>query len=127
MDTPGATMGEVRAPRLLGAAFLGVVVTSLTSGLLLMSAAGAGSMSDMLESRLNDAVLGRWLGVREEALKVGEGLGKLLRGHGRRVGGLRFGLLAVEALHRRLPCVRIPVLFEASRGLLAFASEAPRQ
>ena len=36
------------APRLLGAAFLIVVFTSLGSGLLLMSAVGAGGISDIL-------------------------------------------------------------------------------
>ena len=36
------------APRLLGAAFLVVILTSLTSGLLLDSAVGSGSMSEIL-------------------------------------------------------------------------------
>jgi hypothetical protein len=39
---------EKNAPRLLGAAFLIVAVTSLISGLLLMSAVGSGSISDSL-------------------------------------------------------------------------------
>jgi len=39
---------EKIAPRLLGAAFLLVVVTSLTSGLLLTSVVGSGSISDIL-------------------------------------------------------------------------------
>ncbi len=37
-----------RAPRLLGAVFLGVIVTSLASGMLLMTAAGSGGISDVL-------------------------------------------------------------------------------
>lgn len=41
---------EKYAPRLLGAAFLFVVATSLAGGLLLKSAAGAGSMADVLRS-----------------------------------------------------------------------------
>ena len=37
-----------KTPRLLGAAFLGVVLTSLVSGVLFMSAAGSGSVSEIL-------------------------------------------------------------------------------
>jgi uncharacterized protein DUF4386 len=36
------------APRLLGAAYLGVVLTSLVSGVMFMSAAGSGSVPDVL-------------------------------------------------------------------------------
>jgi hypothetical protein len=39
---------DAKAPRLLGAAFLGVVLTSLVSGVLFMSAAGSGSVSEIL-------------------------------------------------------------------------------
>src|SRR5713101_4908721 len=54
MVTAGADSTEEQmttrkhAPRLLGAAFLIVVFTSLGSGLLLMSAVGSGGMSDIL-------------------------------------------------------------------------------
>jgi hypothetical protein len=47
------------APRLLGAAFLLVVLTSLSCGLLLKSAAGSGSVSDMLVSISNNPDLAR--------------------------------------------------------------------
>jgi hypothetical protein len=53
MKTPGPTTGDARAPRLLGVAFLFVVATSLASGVLILSATGAGSMSDMLVSISN--------------------------------------------------------------------------
>lgn len=43
-------ISEKNAPRLLGAAFLFVILVSLTSGLLLKAAAGAGSISEMLLS-----------------------------------------------------------------------------
>ena len=42
------TNENVHAPRFLGAAFLGVVLTSLISGLLIMSATGSGSVSQIL-------------------------------------------------------------------------------
>jgi Domain of unknown function (DUF4386) len=58
--------GEIRAsspvkyaPRLLGAAFLFVVLTSLSFGLLLKSAAGSGSISDVLASVSNNTALFR--------------------------------------------------------------------
>ncbi len=41
-------------PRLLGAAFLIVIITSALSGVLLMSAVGSGSISDMLVNITND-------------------------------------------------------------------------
>jgi hypothetical protein len=47
------------APRLLGAAFLFVVLTSLSCGLLLKSAAGSGSTSDLLVSISNNPDLAR--------------------------------------------------------------------
>jgi hypothetical protein len=47
------------APRLLGAAFLFVVLTSLSCGLLLKSAAGSGSTSDLLVSISNNTGLAR--------------------------------------------------------------------
>lgn len=50
-------ISEKNAPRLLGAAFLTVVFTSLTSGLLLSSAVGSGSISDMLVHISNEATL----------------------------------------------------------------------
>lgn len=62
LDTPGATVGQIRAPRLLGAAFLVVVATSLASGVLILSAVGTGSMSDMLVSISSSETLLR-LGV----------------------------------------------------------------
>jgi hypothetical protein len=43
-------ISEKNAPRLLGAAFLFVILVSLTSGLLLKAAAGVGSISEMLLS-----------------------------------------------------------------------------
>jgi Domain of unknown function (DUF4386) len=47
------------APRLLGAAFLFVILTSLSFGLLLKSAAGSGSTSDLLVSISNNPALTR--------------------------------------------------------------------
>jgi hypothetical protein len=47
------------APRLLGAAFLFVILTSLSCGLLLKSAAGSGSISDLLVSISNNPNLAR--------------------------------------------------------------------
>ncbi len=48
-----------KAPRLLGAAFLIVVFTSLSSGLLLASAVGSGSISDILVNISNNPTLMR--------------------------------------------------------------------
>lgn len=51
MDAEIRAEGPVKyAPRLLGAAFLFVILTSLVGGLLLKSAAGSGSMADVLAS-----------------------------------------------------------------------------
>ncbi len=50
------------APRLLGAVFLIVVFTNLSSGILLMSAVGSGSISDMLVQISNNLTLMR-LGI----------------------------------------------------------------
>jgi hypothetical protein len=47
---PDTTMTDPRAPRLLGAIFLGVIVTSMASGVLLAAATGTGGMSDVLTS-----------------------------------------------------------------------------
>jgi len=47
------------APRLLGAAFLFVILTSLSCGLLLKSAAGSGNTSDLLVSISNNPDLAR--------------------------------------------------------------------
>lgn len=47
------------APRLLGAAFLFVILTSLSCGLLLKSAVGSGSTSDLLVSISNNPDLAR--------------------------------------------------------------------
>ncbi len=47
------------APGLLGATFLFVVLTSLTTGILLMSATGSGSISDMLVNISNNLTLTR--------------------------------------------------------------------
>ena len=44
-------------PRLLGAAFLIVIVTSMASGLILSSAVGTGSISDMLANAAGHATL----------------------------------------------------------------------
>lgn len=50
-------ISEKNAPRLLGAAFLFVIFASLTSGLLLSSAVGTGSISDMLVHISNNPTL----------------------------------------------------------------------
>ena len=50
MNSPGVAGGDGRAARLLGAAFLLVVVTSMASGILVLSAVGSGGTSDMLVS-----------------------------------------------------------------------------
>lgn len=50
-------ISEQNAPRLLGIAFLFVIFASITSGTLLMSAVGSGSMSDMLVSISNQVTL----------------------------------------------------------------------
>src|SRR5713226_1261338 len=65
METAGADSAAEQmttrkcAPRLLGAAFLIVVFTSLGSGLLLMSAVGSGSISDILVDISNRLTLMR--------------------------------------------------------------------
>ncbi len=50
-------LANQNAPRLLGEAFLLVILTSLSSGLLLSSAAGAGSIADMLISLSHQALI----------------------------------------------------------------------
>ncbi len=62
LDASETAVDEVRAPRLLGAAFLVVVATSLASGALILSAIGTGSTSDMLISVSSSETLLR-LGV----------------------------------------------------------------
>jgi hypothetical protein len=52
-------ISDKSAPRLLGAAFLVVILTSLSGGLLLSSAVGAGSVADMLVSLSNQTALMR--------------------------------------------------------------------
>jgi hypothetical protein len=47
------------APRLLGAAFLFVILTSLSFGLMLKSAAGSGSVADVMANISNNTVLFR--------------------------------------------------------------------
>ncbi len=53
-------LSEQISPRLLGAAFLLVILTSLSGGLLLSSAVGAGSMTEMLASLSHQAALMRF-------------------------------------------------------------------
>lgn len=60
-----------RAPRLLGAAFLGVVLTSLTSGVLFMSATGSGSISQILAHVADNATPARLSVVAGMANSVG--------------------------------------------------------
>ena len=50
-------ISEKNAPRLLGAAFLFVILVSLTGGLLLKAATGSGSISEMLVSVSNATAL----------------------------------------------------------------------
>jgi Domain of unknown function (DUF4386) len=56
---------EKIAPRLLGAAFLFVALVSLTSGLLLTSVVGSGSISDMLVNISHQQTLMRLSGLGE--------------------------------------------------------------
>jgi hypothetical protein len=58
LDRRGMSTRE-ETPRLLGAAFLGVVLTSLTSGVLIMSATGSGSVSQILAHVADNATLAR--------------------------------------------------------------------
>jgi hypothetical protein len=60
-----------RTPRLLGAAFLGVVLTSLTSGVLFMSATGEGSVSQVLAHVADNVTLARLSVVAGMANSVG--------------------------------------------------------
>jgi len=60
-----------RAPRLLGAAFLGVVLTSLSSGVLFMSATGSGSVSQILTHVADNVTLARLSIVAGMANSVG--------------------------------------------------------
>ncbi len=60
MDTKIRAESPIKyAPRLLGAAFLFVVITSLVGGLLLKSAAGSGSMADVLVNVSQDPTMFR--------------------------------------------------------------------
>jgi hypothetical protein len=60
-----------RTPRLLGASFLGVVLTSLTSGVLFMSATGSGSISQILAHVADNVTLTRLSIVAGMANSVG--------------------------------------------------------
>jgi Domain of unknown function (DUF4386) len=60
-----------RSPRLLGAAFLGVVLTSLSSGVLVMSATGSGSVSQILAHVADNVTLARLSIVAGMANSVG--------------------------------------------------------
>jgi hypothetical protein len=60
-----------RTPRLLGAAFLGVVLTSLSSGVLFMSATGSGSVSQILAHVADNVTLARLSVVAGMANSVG--------------------------------------------------------
>jgi hypothetical protein len=60
-----------RTPRLLGASFLGVVLTSLTSGVLFMSATGSGSISQILAHVADNVTLARLSIVAGMANSVG--------------------------------------------------------
>lgn len=59
------------APRLLGAAFLAVVLTSLVSGVLVMSAAGSGSVSQILAHVADNVTMTRLSVVAGMANSVG--------------------------------------------------------
>jgi hypothetical protein len=69
-------------------------------------------------------VLGRCLGITEEALEVGERLGDLAGGHMGPPGDLSLGLLAVETFHRRLPCRHVPVDFKTAGGVQPLPADA---
>ncbi len=62
---------DKNAPRLLGAAFLIVVLTSLTSGLVLLSAVGSGAMSDVLLGASRNLALVRISNVLDLATSAG--------------------------------------------------------
>jgi len=59
------------APRFVGAAFLGVVLTSLVSGLLIMSATGSGSVSQILAHVADNVTLTRISVVAGMANSIG--------------------------------------------------------
>jgi hypothetical protein len=91
------------APRLLGAAFLGVVLTSLVSGVLFLSAAGSGSVDQILAHLDANVAMAHVSFVAAMANSVGilalaALLYVVLAGHGRVIALVALGCWLGEAM-----------------------------
>lgn len=117
------------APRFLGAAYLIVIATSLSAGILLSSATGSGSISDKMAGisanatavRLSNLIeMGTTLGVVVMAVL----LYRVLSGQNKDLALLALGLWLTEALMVPLARVGTSALIPLSRDFVAAGAPA---
>jgi len=114
-------------PRLLGAAFLIVIVTSLIGGLLLSSATGSGSISDILVSISNNATLLRISILGDMATSVGVValavlLYAVLNNQNRIMALVALGLWLIEAIALAISTIGASALIPLSQGFVKAGS-----
>ncbi len=122
-------VGEARAPRFLGAAYLVVVLTSLTGGLLIASATGSGSMSDVLvgvASAETTMRLGVFAGLATSlgVIVLAALLYVVLRGESRVLALIALGWWLAEAIVLAVGRIGDAALIPLSRSFVAAGAPA---
>ena len=117
------------APRLLGAAFLFVILTSLSCGLLLKSAAGPGSVSEMLINISNNTSLFRVLildGILNSTgiVALAVLLYVVLKQQNQLIARIALGLWLAEAIFYAIIQVGLLALIPLSAGYVAAGAPA---
>lgn len=110
-------------PRLLGAAFLAVIATSITGGFLLDSALGSGEGTDLLQHLSGRVTMARAGALVDLVTSIGIValavlLYMVLRGHGRVVALVAFGCWLLEAMFMAVSRLGALGLVQLSRNFI---------